>query len=498
MRRISAGAWTDMRANGRPAPLILRPEETIMDWARVLKIVEHGWESDILPSLSDYIAIPCQSPAFDPDWAANALLDRAAEHLAQWAAARLRSLRGATVEIVRLEGRTPLLFSFIPGTGRPVLLYGHLDKQPPMAGWTGDHSPWLARREGDLLYGRGSADDGYALYAAVAALLALHDQGLAIPPTAILIEGSEESGSGDLPAYFDRLRDRIGIPDLVVALDAGCLDYDAPWLTTSVRGQVAGTLEVETLSHAVHSGDAAGIAPSSFRIARHLLSRIEDARTGAIAPGPFHAPIPDDRRLDADRAGSSLGAAIAGGVPLRPGTRPVSEDPASLLLNRAWRPQLTVTGLDGLPEVSDAAAVLHPRTRLRLSLRLPPSVCPEAAASALKERLETDPPYGAQVRFEADMVSPGWQSAPLSSWAAAALDESGMQAFGAVPRFFGGGGGIPFLHMLSDAFPAAQYIVTGVLGPGSNAHGPDECLHLPTAKRITAMLSGVLAHAALA
>jgi acetylornithine deacetylase/succinyl-diaminopimelate desuccinylase-like protein len=468
-----------------------------MDWGRTNRFTEHFWEREVLPSLFDYIAIPCQSPAFDAEWASNRLLDRAAGHLAGWARARLKGIEGATVEIVRLEGRTPLLFAFIPGAGRPVLLYGHFDKQPPMDGWTDGREPWTPRREGDRLYGRGGADDGYALYAAVTALLALRDQGLATPPTAILIEGSEESGSGDLPAYFEHLRDQIGVPDLVVALDAGCLDYDAPWLTTSVRGQVAGTLEVQTLSHAVHSGDASGIVPSSFRIARHLLSRIEDAGTGDIKTAAFHAAIPEEHRQQAERAGAALGGAIAGGVPLWPGTHPVSESAAALLLNRAWRPQLTVTGLDGLPDVANAAAVMQPLTRLRLSLRLPPSVCPDNAARTLKKLLEADPPYGARIRFEADMISPGWQSAPLHSWLEEAIWEAGDEAFGAATGFFGGGGGIPFLHMLSESFPKAQILVSGVLGPGSNAHGPDECLHLPTARRVTALLSGVLAHAAL-
>jgi len=467
-----------------------------MDQARTADFVDRFWESEVTPSLWRYMSIPCQSPAFDRDWDSNGLLEAAAEELRGWAERNLSTVPGCRVEIVRLPGRTPLLFAEIPGAGRPVLFYGHFDKQPPMEGWTNGRSAWEPRLEGERLYGRGGADDGYATYSAIASILAVIEQGHAVPPCTLLIEGCEESGSGDLAAYFELLAPRIGAPELVVALDAGCADYDQPWVTTSVRGQVAGTLEVTVLDQAMHSGDASGVVPSSLRIARALLARIEDAESGAVLLPGAQAAIPADPARHAAEVAEAVGPAFVAALPLAGACRPVAGDVAELLLNRAWRPQLTVTGVDGLPGVAAAAAVMHPGIRLKLSLRVPPSSDPAAVAAELKRALERDPPYGAAVRFAVEMVSPGWAAPQMAPWLEARLQTAAGNHFGGPPRFFGGGGGIPFLKSLSDAFPDAQLIVTGVLGPGSNAHGPDEFLHLPTAKRLTGMIAEILAGAA--
>jgi acetylornithine deacetylase/succinyl-diaminopimelate desuccinylase-like protein len=464
--------------------------------ASIGEFVDGFWDSEVQPSLIDYIAIPCQSPAFDPGWRTNGLLGQAFEHLHRWTAAQLSHIPNAWADILTIEGRTPVLFASIPGVGRPVFIYGHADKQPPMDGWTGGRSPYEPSLEGERLYGRGGADDGYAIYSAVAAVVALHRQRAVLPPITILIEGSEESGSGDLAAYLELLKDRIAAPHVIVALDAGCLDYQAPWLTTSLRGQVAGILSVKTLEHAAHSGDLSGIAPASFRIARQLLSRLEDESTGRIIPREFHAEIPSTLEEQAGTAARALGDRVLEGLPLAAGVRPVDEDVAALLLNRAWRPQLAVTAFEGLPTIAEASAAMHPETRLKLSLRLPPSVDPQLAAAALKDLLERDPPSGAQVRFQVEMMSPGWHAKPLSPWLRGPLERAAAHAFGTELGYFGGGGGIPFLKMMADAFPEAQFIVTGVLGPGANAHGPDEFLHLPTAKKLTAMLALMLSEIA--
>jgi acetylornithine deacetylase/succinyl-diaminopimelate desuccinylase-like protein len=453
------------------------------------EFVEQFWSSEALPSLIDYVAIPCQSPAYDPDWATNGLLGKAFQHLHDWTAAQLRHVPDAEVEILVLEGRTPVLFATIPGHGRPVFIYGHADKQPPMEGWTNGRAAFEPSLEGDRLYGRGGADDGYAIYAAVTAILAVRKDGAPLPPVSILIEGSEESGSGDLAAYLALLKDRIGSPDVIVALDAGCLDYEAPWLTTSLRGQVAGVLTVKTLNQAAHSGDLSGVAPASFRVARQLLSRLEDEATGRIIPRDFYADVPEAFEAHAEAAGLSLGKRVLEGLPFAKDVEPVDQNVATLLLNRAWRPQLTVTAFEGLPPVAEASAAMHPETRLKLSLRLPPSVDPEAAATVLTDLLERDPPYRAEVRFHVDMMSHGWHAKPLAPWLRVPVEQAAREAFGTELAYFGGGGGIPFLKMMDDAFPDAQFVVTGVLGPGANAHGPDEFLHVPTAKRLTTMLA---------
>jgi len=468
-----------------------------MDTHRLQRFIERTWDADVMPALVDYIAIPCESPAFDPDWEATGHMARAVDLMVCWARDKLDSVIGASVDVVRLPARTPVIFIDIPGdVAAPVLIYGHLDKQPPMDGWAPGRGAWIPALEGDRLYGRGGADDGYALFSAITAVLALREHGLAHARCLILIEACEESGSADLPHYVEHLAACIGVPAVVVALDAGCGNYDQLWTTTSLRGQVAGTLTVRVLDEGVHSGDASGVAPSSFRIARHLLSRLEDPASGEIVPA-FHADIPDERRDQAVQAGRALGAGFHRQLPFRGGTAPVSDDPAELILNRAWRPQLAITGIDGLPGVADAAAVMHPATALKLSLRLPPTLDPEAAAARLKTLLETDPPYGSEVSFRIDMVSRGWHAPAIEPWLEASLARASDSAFEAPAARIGGGGGIPFLAMLGERFPQAQFVVTGVLGPQSNAHGPNEFLHVPTAKRITAAVAHVLRDAHL-
>ena len=397
------------------------------------------------------------------------------------------------MDVLTSPGRTPLIFVNVPGdTSASVLLYGHLDKQPPMMGWAPGRSAWAPVTEGDRLYGRGGADDGYALFAAITAILALRAIGLHSPRCMILIESCEESGSLDLPHYVELLAQHLGAPDVVIALDAYCGNYEQLWLTTSLRGQVSGTLTVRVLQEGMHSGDASGVVPSSFRIARHLLSRLEDAESGMIIPREFHATIPDERRIQAERAGVALGAALKDQLPWWAGTRAVVEDMTELLLNRTWRPQLAVIGLDGLPIVQSAAAVMHAAVALKISLRLPPTLDAQNAAERLKLLLEENPPYACEVRFHLDLVSQGWHASSLSGWLARSVETASQLAFGRSSASLGGGGGIPFLALLGERYPNAQFLVTGVLGPQSNAHGPNEFLHIPMAKRLTSALALVL------
>lgn len=463
-----------------------------MDFPALQHFIEDAWSSHVMPTLTSYMAIPCESPAFDPAWQENGHMDRAVDLMIGWSRGQLAAVPGAIVEVVRLEARTPVIFIELPGDARaPVLIYGHLDKQPPMEGWSHGRSAWVPSLEGDRLYGRGGADDGYALFSAITALRALHAQGITLPRCTILIEACEESGSEDLPAYIAYLADRIGTPALVVALDAGCGNYDQLWLTTSLRGQVAGTLTVRVLDEGIHSGDGSGVVPSSFRVARRLLSRLECEDSGEVAAA-FHAEIPVQSRLQAERAGQALGAGFYEQLPFALGVRPVSEHVAELMLNRAWRPQLAVTGVDGLPAVAHAAAVTQPMTRLKIGLRLPPTVDPLAATEALKTLLEADPPYGAHVAFQPQLQSRGWLAPSPSTWLERSVEDASMRAFGAPSASIGGGGGIPFLSMLGERFPHAQFVVTGVLGPQSNAHGPNEFLHIPTAIRVTTALAVLL------
>jgi acetylornithine deacetylase/succinyl-diaminopimelate desuccinylase-like protein len=468
----------------------------MLDGARAKRFVDQVWGDEIVPTLVEYIKIPNKSPMFDPEWAAHGYMDAAVAMFAAWARGKIAGFPGAMLDIVRIEGRTPVIVIDIPGNGAgvdTVLLYGHLDKQPEMVGWTEGYGPWLPRIEGDKLYGRGGADDGYAMFGALTALAALKNQGVPHSRAFVLIEACEESGSYDLPFYVDHLADRIGSPSLVVCLDSGCGNYDQLWLTTSLRGVVAGTLSVEILSEGVHSGHASGIVPSSFRIFRQLLSRLEDEATGAVRPEGLYAQIPAERVAQARRAAAALGEVVSNEFPFVPGAGAVSDDLTELVLNRGWRPQLAVTGMAGLPAPGDAGNVLLPFTTAKLSLRIPPTLDAAAATATVRELLEADPPYGAKVTFTGQVGSSGWNAPALAPWLEAALASASDEAFGAPPAYIGEGGSIPFMAMLGEKFPAAQFVVTGVLGPHSNAHGPNEFLHIPTGKKITEVIARVLA-----
>ena len=465
----------------------------MLDIAKTAKLVDQCWSDEIVPTLVEYIKIPNKSPAFDPDWAAHGYMDEAVALFERWAQAKLPSLPGATLEVVQLPGRTPVILIEIPSQGTDtVLLYGHLDKQPEMVGWAQGYGPWVPRLEGDKLFGRGGADDGYAMFGALSALLALTDQREAHARCIILIEACEESGSYDLPYYVDHLAQRIGSPSLVVCLDSGCGNYDQLWMTTSLRGMASGTLTIEVLDEGVHSGDASGIVPSSFRILRRLLSRLEDEETGTIRPPELYVQIPAERVAQARRASAALGDAVYTKFPLKAGMSPMGDDLTELVLNRTWRPQLAVTGIDGLPPPVDAGNVLLPSTVAKLSLRLPPTLDAARAADIVHTLLEKDPPYGARVAYEPGSNAVGWHAPALSPWLEQSLARASETTFGAPPAYMGEGGTIPFMAMLGEKFPQAQFVVTGVLGPHSNAHGPNEFLHIPTGKRISVVIAQVL------
>jgi acetylornithine deacetylase/succinyl-diaminopimelate desuccinylase-like protein len=466
----------------------------MLDIAKARKFVDQCWGDEVVPTLVEYIKIPNKSPSFDPDWAVHGYMDEAVSLFERWAREKLASLSGASLEVVRLPGRTPVILIEVPGEGRDtVLLYGHLDKQPEMVGWAEGYGPWIPRLEGDKLYGRGGADDGYAMFGALSALLALREQGVPHARAVVLIEACEESGSYDLPFYVDHLAGGIGRPSLVVCLDSGCGNYDQLWLTTSLRGIASGTLKIGVLTEGVHSGHASGVVPSSFRILRQLLSRLEDEETGAIRPPELYAQIPAERVTEARGAAAALGDTIFTGYPFAAGVAPMTEDLTEAVLNRSWRPQLAVTGIAGLPLPLDAGNVLLPATEAKLSLRLPPTLDAERAGVLLRTLLEKDPPYGAQVRLELGPSAGGWNAPALAPWLEQSLARASKAAFGTPPAYMGEGGSIPFMAMLGEKFPDAQFVVTGVLGPHSNAHGPNEFLHIPTGKRVSVVIAEVLA-----
>jgi acetylornithine deacetylase/succinyl-diaminopimelate desuccinylase-like protein len=485
------------------APLHREIPAGLLDNAAALARTTEQWDRDIVKQLTDYIAIPAKSPTFDKEWAQHGYIETVVRNAASWIEAQ--KVAGLTLEIVRLPGRTPVLFFEVAATRaagtQTVLMYGHLDKQPEFTGWRGDLGPWQPKYEDGKLYGRGGADDGYAVYASIAAVQALKAQNVPHPRIVGIIETSEESGSPDLLPYVDALRARLGEVALVICLDSGAGNYDQLWLTTSLRGMASGTLKVEILTEGVHSGDASGLVPSSFRIMRQVLDRLEDSKTGRLLPQSFHCEIPAERLAQAKATAAILGDEVYKRFPWAhydcggstAFALPTTTDPVQALVNRTWLPTLSVTGAEGFPSLQDAGNVLRPYTAFKLSLRLPPLVDAAQAVGELKALLEDNAPYQAKVTFEGGSAATGWNAPQTASWFERALGEASHAHFGAGCGFIGQGGTIPLMNMLSKGFPQSQMMVCGVLGPRSNAHGPNEFLHVPYAKKLTAAVAQVIA-----
>ena len=476
---------------------------TTFDSQLAARRLTQAWDEDITRQIQDYIAIPAKSPAFAADWRELGHIETVVRRAAMWV--EQQQVAGLALEVVRLPGRTPLIFFEVPAahssSAQTALMYGHLDKQPEFEGWRGDQGPWTPVIQDDKLYGRGGADDGYAIYASVAAIKELQRQGVAHPRIVGLFETCEESGSTDLLPYVDALRTRLGNVALVVCLDSGAGNYDQLWLTTSLRGMASGVLKVEILTEGIHSGDASGLVPSSFRIMRQVLDRLEDSATGRLLPASFHCEVPPERVAQAQATAAILGEELyqrfpwahydCGGATLF--ALPTTTDPVEALLNRTWRPTLSVTGAEGFPDLRNAGNVLRPYTAFKLSLRLPPLVDAPAAVQELKALLEDNAPYQARVTFEGEGAASGWNAPATEPWFEQALQAASQAHFGAGCGTIGQGGTIPLMNMLSKGFPRAQMMVCGVLGPKSNAHGPNEFLHLDYARRLTATVAQVIA-----
>jgi len=455
------------------------------------------FEHSALDALRAFSEIPSLSPMFDAEWAKNGYLEEAAQLLASWA--RERQLASVDVEIHRLVGRTPTLVVTVDSTageGDTVILYGHLDKQPPLGDWSEGLAPFVPVRRGDRLYARGVSDDGYALFSALSAIEAMEANGIAHGRCVVLIEASEESGSSDLEAYLDALADHLGDVELLICLDAGALTYDRLWVTTSLRGVVNVQVTVEVLEQGQHSGSVSGIVPSSFRLLRELLDRVEDATTGDVLVEEMWATIPAADSKSAHDIAEEFGDVVARELPTIKGLELMGANAQERLLRRTWYPTLSVIGMGGIPSPDIAGNVLRPFTTAVLSFRLPPSVDVDVAGAAVVRLLTSDAPSNAKVSVHIDSSGNGWVAPELAPWLEPALEQASLDAFGRSVGFTGEGGSIPFLNSLAKRYPGVQFVATGVGGPQSNAHAIDEMLDLPTAVGVTnAVITVLQAHA---
>jgi acetylornithine deacetylase/succinyl-diaminopimelate desuccinylase-like protein len=455
--------------------------------------VDQYWERGAVEVLSEYVTIPCLSPDFDPDWEANGAMTKATDLFATWA--RSRPCAENKVEIVTLPGRTPCLLVEFAATngreGKAALIYGHLDKQPPLGDWREGLDPFTPVREGDRLYGRGTADDGYAFFAAIGAIETLEAAGVPHGRILVLIESSEESASEDLDAYLEALDQRFGDLALICCLDSGGPSYDRLWTTTSLRGLVDGVLRIDVLTESIHSGLGSGVIPSSFRVLRELLDRVDDSATGDVRLPECWVEIPAERHREIEALAQS-GLSEVRSLPIVDGLRLEAEDLATLIARGTWQAGLEVTGAEGLPRVVEAGNLYRAQTTVKLSLRIPPTADVAAVAAALQRVLTIDPPQGARVTFTPGHASEGWNAPNLAPWLADAAERSSSSYFSNPASGYGVGGSIPFMAALGAKYPNAQFFSTGALGPDSNAHGINESLFLPAAKAITASIAEIV------
>lgn len=460
--------------------------------AAIKKDINQKWDQEIIPKLMEYIRIPNKSPMFDKEWEKHGYMDQAMQLMVDWC--KQQPIKNMQLEVARLPGHTPLLFIEIPGQiNETVLLYGHMDKQPEMVGWDADKGPWIPLLKGDQLFGRGGADDGYAVFAILTAIQMLQKYNIPHGRCVVMIEACEESGSYDLPAYLKHFAEKLGEPNLVICLDTGCGDYERMWSTTSLRGIIGGKLEIEVLTEGIHSGVGSGIVPSTVMVLRQLLDRIENKETGEILLPELKTDIPAQRIEEAQHTATCLGETIYQAIPFASGVKPMPGSLAELLLQRTWHAKLAITGADGFPDIENAGNVTLPKIAVKLSMRVPPTCSAKKAVDALKIVLENNPPFNAKVTFTPDPAGAGWHAPELSDWLAKANERASQTFFGKAPGYLGEGGSIPFLGKLAKMFPQTQFLNTGVLGPKSNAHGPNEFLHIPMAKNLTGCVASVIA-----
>jgi len=454
--------------------------------------INQFWRTSIMPAFKQYIRIPCKSPAFDHNWEKHGYLMQAAKLMAKWAEAQ--KIPGLKSKIFKTQGKSPVLYLEIPGHHKETtLLYCHLDKMPEIGHWSKGLHPWKAVIKNNRLYGRGTADDGYAFFAHIAAIKNLVEQKIPYNRCVLLVEAAEESSSCDLPHYLKKLRSVMGKVSLIICSDVGLHDDKRLWVTNALRGTIKATLSVKVLKGAAHSGTASGIIPSSFRVLRQLLDRIEDPMTGKSLLKSCHVTIPQEHKRAAQKLARLLGKTIYTVLPITTTIKPVTNNLSELLLNRTWRSTLCVTGIAGIPDLQNASNALRPETSAYLSIRTPPTVKPEKVVRELQKILTDNPPYNATITFTPHFHAAGWAATHIAPWLTQVLNHVSLSYFGKPMLQIAEGGNVGVIPLLNEMFPQAQIIPTGAMDMQSHEHAPDESLHLPTAHKITCCLSEILA-----
>ena len=462
-----------------------------MDINKIISFNEFFWQKSILPALIKYLKIPNSSPAFDPLWEQNGYIEDAVNVVVKWC--KKNAAIGMKTEILRAKGRTPCILIDIPGKlAKQVLYYGHLDKQPAATGWLPGLGAYKPVLQNNKLYGRGAADDGYAVFTAIASVIALQQQRLPHPNIQILIECSEESGSIDLPYYIDKYISKIINPDLVICLDSGCGNYEQLWLTTSLRGMITGVLEVAVLTEGMHSGMAAGIVPSAMQIMQQQLANVTIPGSTTLAIPALNAVIPKIRQQQIITTANILKDSVYSDFSFVKDVQPLHSSHAELLSKQTWQNAYEIIGIDGLPGIEEAGNVHPAAIAAKISIRTPPTCNTTKALPELIKSLTTKPPFNSKVSFTPLENSDGWHANYATDKLTAIINESSNKFFQQDCAYMGEGGSIPLINFLQNKFPETDFLITGILGPHANAHGPNEFLHLGAVKKLSSCLSYIL------
>jgi acetylornithine deacetylase/succinyl-diaminopimelate desuccinylase-like protein len=465
-----------------------------MDYEAALEFARAAWSpgGSALEGLSAVIRIPNITSDYDPTFLTNGLVHTAISTARDWIISQ--GIPGATVRLFDAPGTYPVLLVDVPADRSDVTtaVYGHIDKMPHLdaSGWSAGLSATDPVVRDGHLYGRGTADDCYSWYLAITSLKFLISAGLPRSRVLIFIESCEESGEDEFRDFLRDIAPTLPRLDRVFILDGSRGDLGTAWFCTSLRGIVTANLDVRHLARPCHSGMATGIVPSTFRIARGLLDRVEDAATGEIHLPAARVAPPESAAETARAVAERLAGKLA--IDLIPGAQLIEGGIERRLIANWWEAGLSITGADGLPPIAKAGNVLRERTALRLSLRIPPTAERFECGRQLKETLETDPPYGAKVVCEILSCCPGWSTRELSNKTKETIAKATQAVFRQPPIYFGAGSSVPISGAFQEFWPDAEVTVTGVAGDESYCHGFDENINLEYAAKWTAMFAGIL------
>ena len=460
-----------------------------MDIKSLKKYVDKQFILNTLPNLMNFIRIPNLSPLYDDDWNTNGLLLKAANLIISFA--KSLELKNAEINLLQDKGYTPLIFIDIPASRindtRTILFYAHYDKQPHGEGWDEDKSPINPVIIDGHLYGRGSADDGYALFSILTAIKTCQDYNCPMPRICCIFEGAEESTDAHLTYYFNKLMPVLGNNIIVfIPLDSGCSDYNHLWITNSLRGFCDFEINIETLENECHYGpEASGIIAENMFLIRKIFDGILDSTNGEVKLKEFHVDkIPEIIDEQMNKEIEVVGDDFIKNIPLYEGVSPLSTDVRQLMINSRWKPTCNILGIDNCPKISDNGFGINPTMKVRMSMRIPPGIDINKAIESFKTALSENTYFGAKVSLASYDFGEGAVFANMSNKCKTILNKASLEFFENEGLFMGGAGSIPFITYFQSKYPKSDIICTGILGNDSNEHGPNENLNIDAAKKL--------------